>query len=223
MKCPMCTADIPKENINIQTDIGQCDVCNNVFSISASIIRDNFQPSELDNPPEGVKVDKKSGSMVITIKHRSIMIAIISFVILVPFSILPFLAIYAPQIESGQFDLLQTLMGIPFYFVTLVLFSLFIFSLVGKTVIRIDKNGGTSFTGALGIGRNRNFIWDEISEIIEENEIRDHKRNRSGFIQIEGKKRVKFGSSMKESQKHFVYRVVNSIFRKIRANQTFSI
>jgi len=131
MKCPMCTAELPKENINIQTDMGQCDVCNNVFSISASIIRDNFKPSELDNPPEGIKVDKKSGDLVIIVKHRSIVVAIVSFVILVPFSILPFLAIYAPQIETGEFDLLQTLMGIPFYFVTIILFSLFVFSLVG--------------------------------------------------------------------------------------------
>lgn len=223
MKCPMCTAELPKENINIQTDMGQCDVCNNVFSISASIIRDNFEPSELDNPPEGIKVDKKSGDLLITVKHRSIVVAIVSIGFLVPFSILPFLAIYAPQIESGEFDLLQTLMGIPFYLVTIILFSLFVFSLVGKTIIRIDKNGGKSYTGALGIGRNRQFKWNEVSDIIENNEIREHDRKRNGFIQIEGKKRVKFASTMKESQKHFVFRVVNSIFRKIRSNQNFTI
>ena len=58
-------------------------------------------------------------------------------------------------------------MGIPFYFVTIILFSLFVFSLVGKTIVRIDKNGGTSYTGALGIGRNRQFRWNESQKLLK--------------------------------------------------------
>jgi hypothetical protein len=34
MKCPNCQVDVVNENINIQTDMGKCQVCNHIFRIS---------------------------------------------------------------------------------------------------------------------------------------------------------------------------------------------
>ena len=37
MKCPKCNMEISKENINIQTDIACCIMCNYIFNISEAI------------------------------------------------------------------------------------------------------------------------------------------------------------------------------------------
>ncbi len=48
MKCPSCQIKVPRDAINIQKDIAQCQNCGNVFSISAHVspqkndLEDNF-------------------------------------------------------------------------------------------------------------------------------------------------------------------------------------
>ncbi len=70
IKCPKCGKEVASSSININTDLGKCDYCENVFKLSESISSSDF--SKLSSPPNGSRIiiTKEVDSVEITLPAK---------------------------------------------------------------------------------------------------------------------------------------------------------
>lgn len=229
MKCPSCNTEVQSRNINIQTDVAQCQNCNRVFKISAVLAGSkfrgysNFDGFDLNNPPNGAWIRAEMKQLVIGVTTRSP----VAF-FLVPFMVIwsagSIGGIYGTQLVSGKFNLLISLFGIPFLIGAVVFWNLALMAIWGKVELTLDKYGGRIFTGIGKIGRTKKFTWDEIVSVREE-EIYYRGSYRGGKILLEGKRRISFGMGfgmgIKGSRRYYLFRALEQIIAKVKANKNF--
>ena len=222
MNCPNCNSVISRENINISTDIGQCQTCDHIFKISENLNNDIDDEFDINTPPNGAWITKKPQQITVGATTRS----------LLAFFLVPFMlvwsggslgGIYGSQIISGKFDLAISLFGIPFILGSILFWGLTIMSIWGKVEMTLDQIGGKLFTGVGSIGRRKTFTWEEISTI---KEVQIYNRKSSGQskeIVLEGKKRISFGTGINESRRYYLYKSLKIIFVKAKSNKRFII
>lgn len=223
MNCPQCLAPIRKENINIATDLGQCQSCGHLFKISENVAipskaNDYF---DINKPPQGAWINKDRNEVVVGVSTRSFM----------AFFLVPFMlvwsggslgGIYGSQIISGEFSLILSLFGIPFLLGSILFWSLALMAIWGKVELTIDKKGGKIFTGIGKIGRTKTFSWAEIA-IIKENEVTTYRKKRSyqsTEILLEGASRLSFGSALSEPKRYYLLRALQDIMAKVKDNRS---
>jgi hypothetical protein len=114
VKCPKCGKPLPSSSINITTDLGKCDGCNNVFKLSEAI--DTNEISELLHPPNGSKIEisKNDNSIEILLKAKKFSASDIFPVIFSLFWV-SFLVFWT--IGAAQGSIFFALFSIPFWFV----------------------------------------------------------------------------------------------------------
>jgi hypothetical protein len=220
MNCPKCNTEIRKENINIMTDVGQCQNCNHVFKISENLDNDIYDGFDINNPPKGTWIRRELNQLVIGATTRSP----------IAFFIVPFMVvwsggsiggIYGSQIINGEFNPLMSLFGIPFLIGSIIFWSFALMSIWGKVEVTLDKFGGKTFTGVGSIGLTKTFTWDEISTIKENQSNLRYPGSQGGEIQLEGKKRISFGMGVKESRRFYLFRALKNIMGKAKSNKNF--
>ena len=166
--CPDCQSAIGFDDINVANDIALCRSCGNThnFSIISSIVSDNSSLS-MGKTPKHVKVKSefmKGGE----IKYSRISPGIL---FLIPFTCfwsgLSVYGIYLePWLKKGRLpETPQMLMGLPFLIGTIVLVSIIIYMLFGKTVITLNKGKGDIFVGIGMIGWCRHFKYNTQSQV----------------------------------------------------------
>jgi hypothetical protein len=209
MKCPNCKSEIDKVNINIQTDIAQCNKCDNIFKISDNIenyIDDGFN---INNPPDGVWYKSDLNKTIIGATTRSP----IAF-FLVPFMLIwsggSIGGIYGTQLISGKFDLFQSLFGIPFLIGSIFFWSITLMAIWGKVELTLDSKGGKIFTGVGNIGLVNSFLWSDITKIKEKQANIRYPGSQGNTIVLEGKKRISFGTGVKEERLYYLLRAIKS-------------
>jgi len=149
------------EDINVATDIALCRRCGATSSFAS--IRTLSDTSALLSkpPPKGVKVerDMMGNGTVITYRPRPLF----PLLFLVPFTAgwsgITMYSFYVQQIVRGEFNLGESLVGIPFLLGTIGLVTGILFCLFGKWVIRVNRGKGTVFTGIGKLGRKRAFTY----------------------------------------------------------------
>jgi hypothetical protein len=113
----------------------------------------------LDSPPKWTSIEKVPSGGTRVIYHR---------VGPLVYFLLPLTAFwfgstmfytYGAQIISGRFDLGQSLMGLLFVAVTLILLAVIVFCLFGRWVITLDRGDGTVFVGVGSLGWTRRFSY----------------------------------------------------------------
>lgn len=220
MKCPKCNSEINTENINIQSDIAQCINCNNIFKISANIdeyIDDNFN---VHKTPNGTWIKSDYNKTIIGASTRSP----------VAFFIVPFMiiwsggslgGIYGTQIINGEFDLFQSLFGIPFFIGSIIFWSIALMAIWGKVELTLDRQGGIVFTGVGNIGLKKRFKWNDISKIKEKQTNLRYPGSQGSSIILEGKKRISFGTGLKEERRYYLLRAIKSTVSKNRWSKNF--
>lgn len=218
MKCPNCNSDIQNLNINIQTDVAQCQKCNLVFKISENITdysSDGFDPNI---PLKGAWCRKEIDQIVIGATTRSP----IAF-FLVPFMIVwsggSIGVIYGMQLVKGEFNLMMSLFGIPFLIGSIIFWSLALMAIWGKVELTLDKQGGKAFTGLGNIGVTKKFTWDEVSTIREKQSNFNYASSQGGSILLEGKRRISFGFGVKESRRYYLFRALKGILLNVKTNE----
>lgn len=220
MKCPKCSTEVSKQNINIQTDVAQCQNCEAIFKISENLDESNADGFDLNNPPKGVWIRNEMNQIVIGATTRSP----IAF-LLVPFMIVwsggSIGGIYGTQLANGEFDPFMSLFGIPFLIGSIIFWSLALMAIWGKVELTLDKQGGRAFTGLGNIGLSKRFTWDEVSTVKEKQSNFNYPGNQGGSILLEGKRRISFGMGVKESRRYYIYRALKSIISKMKANKSF--
>ena len=215
MNCPKCNSEIKNENINIQSDIAQCNNCDAIFKISSNIgeyLDDNFN---INNSPKGTWIYNDFNKTIIGATTRSP----IAF-FLVPFMLIwsggSLGGIYGSQIRNGEFDLFLSLFGIPFLIGSIIFWSLALMAIWGKVELTLDNRGGKVFTGIGKLGINKNFLWNDISKIEEKQTNFRYPGSKGSRIILEGKKRISFGNGLKEDRLYYLLRATKSIMNKNR-------
>lgn len=215
MNCPKCNSELKKENINIQSNIAQCNACDTVFKISDNLERYADDEFDTNNPPQGAWKNNAFNKIIIGATTRSP----IAF-FLVPFMLIwsggSLGGIYGSQIISGKFSLFESLFGIPFLIGSIIFWSLALMAIWGKVELTLDNRGGKIFTGIGKIGINKKFLWSEISRIEEKQTNFRYPGSRGSSIILEGKKRILFGTGLKSERLYYLLRATKSILNKNR-------
>ena len=236
--CPKCSSLIEPENINVQKDYAFCNVCQNVFNISSivdvndgqynKISRETARISEetvkiseemVNNPPKGAWKYENYDRIVIGASTRSP----------AAFFLIPFMAIwsvasiggiYITQIIRGEFNLILSLVGIPFLAATVFLGSIALMTIAGKVNIVIGRDSYV-FRGIGIIGTKKRFDWNSVAKIYEEehSENRELRNSEDGidvmapprtitsiFMEfMEGEKRINIGKGLKREHKYYLF------------------
>ncbi len=208
--CPKCHRDIESNNLNMQTDIAQCNNCNEVFRISQlfnEVTPTNFN---ISNPPKGAWFKKEFDKKIIGASTRSpIAFFIVPFMIIWSGASLG--GIYGTQIATGEFNLFPSLFGIPFLLGTIMFGSLAVMSVAGKVVIEIDKSVGKVFVGVGRLGWVRTFDWNKVELVREDNSLVRYPGGFNSGIILEGQTRIKFGTNLNEKRRYFIIQVLKQL------------
>lgn len=213
MNCPKCKSHIKTENINIKTDVAQCLHCETIFNLSENkntFFDDNFEPN---NAPNGTWCKTERNKTIIGATTRSP----IAF-FLVPFMLIwsggSLTMFYGSQFANGEFNLVQSLLDIPFIIGSLVFWSIAIMSIWGKVELTLDNKGGKVFTGVGSIGLAKKFVWNEVTAIMEKQSLIRTNIGNSKRLVFEGKRRISFGTGIKEERRYYLLRAIRSLVHK---------
>jgi hypothetical protein len=122
--------------------------------------------------------------------------------------------IYGTQIYQHKFNLFMSLFGIPFFLGSIIFWSLALMATFGRTVIKVNGDQGTIFTGVGPVGWMRKFKWSGIREVSEG--LGNYRRNGQYQQQIvlEGDTRLTFGSGLRQDRRYFMLNALRSVLRK---------
>ena len=157
--CPGCRQAIPLDDINIAKDIALCRGCGKVWTFSLIRAAQELAGVDLQKPPQGVRIVEDHRGET-RIRYHRISRALI---FLIPFTAcwsgLSMFGIYGSQFKKGQFNLGESLFGLPFLIGTVVLCSIILFGLFGRWEITIRRGEGTCFVGVGPAGWRRRFTF----------------------------------------------------------------
>lgn len=215
-QCPSCGGIIELESINVTTDVALCRQCGQTTSFS--VLSEILELSEfkIEQPPRGVQITEDMAG-VKTIRYKRIS-PILLF--LIPFTCVwsggSVGGIYGSQIHKGQFDLIQSLFGLPFLFGSILLLAVILFLLFGKWVIQIRRGEIEVFAGIGRIGKTRRFSCT--SRVVVSLAVTSAGRhnNPGKIIQIQaGEEKFRFGSTMPEPVKQYIAAILMKENRRI--------
>ncbi|MBN2302609.1 MAG: hypothetical protein JXN60_08845 [Lentisphaerae bacterium] len=204
-RCPLCKAVIPPDDVNVATDLALCRTCGNTSSFSIVSGSSEISLDVLANPPRCVKIERDfSEATVITYRRLSPVL-----LFLIPFTTfwsgLSMWGIYGSQFRKGEFDLSQSLFGLPFLFGTVVLLSIITFLLVGKWLITLKKGMGNVFVGVGSLGWSRSFTYNRDTVIsMRMTNVQVNNVSQKGILIRNASTDLIFGTMLKEEAKQFI-------------------
>lgn len=203
VKCNKCNAIILNKNINVQQDTAYCSQCESLCVLSSLKVAD-FQFTKNDTV-KGVLLDESHDAWTIEASHRSFMA-----LFFIPFTCVwaggSLWGIYGTQWMSGNWEIQQSLFGLPFLIGSLGLIGVSLMSLFGRTVIANEQGKGLVYIGLGSIGWYRRFDWSDVSSVVEK-----HNR-RYRLISLEGRQRLSFGWGLSAKKQDYI---VNAIRYKL--------
>ncbi len=153
--CPKCGKELPLVDLNVAADVALCRTCGYSGSFLQSSTVPTMSDEEMARPPKRVTLHRGFDGELEIVSRFGKGLA---------FFLIPFTAIwsgasmwgfYGTQLMKGEFDLRQSLLGIPFLLGTIVLVSLILLALFGKTIVTLSRGRVQVFNGVFGMGRTR--------------------------------------------------------------------
>jgi hypothetical protein len=204
-KCPSCGAAIPLDDVNVSKDVALCRACgqSTAFSLISAAAEINLQ--SLAQPPRGIRMDEEPGG-ALKVSYRKISPVVL---FLLPFTLVwggfSLGGIYGSQIRKGQFNLHESLFGIPFLIGTIVLLYIISFLLFGKWVITLNEGAGTVFMGVGSLGWTRRFAYDRSTVVsLRLTNTRVNNVPQKGISVRTGGQELVFGTLIKDEVKQFI-------------------
>ena len=162
LHCPDCGLPIPASEVAPSAGLAVCRSCDKSFGLeacqAAAPIGSRFQPLPT-NPPKGVTVEELMDGFRLTLTTRSA-----AAFFLIPFMLIwsggSLGGIYGTQIYKGEFDLTQSLFGIPFVLGTLFFGTIALMSAFGKVILEVRNGVLLHRTGFLGLYWSRRRDWN---------------------------------------------------------------
>ena len=227
--CPKCRRVIPSEDINVAQNVAYCRTCNISYPLSdLTLDNDVSTYVDLNRPPKGAWYRSDGGGTVIGATNRShgaafVMLffalfwnGIVSiFVVFVISATLHNFNIPvpdwfpAPKMNGGNMTpgmtVFMWLFLTPFIAVGLMVLSICLSSLFGRTEVKIENTRGTLFTGVGPVGWKRNFDASQVKDV-RLYESRSNNGNPSFSILLETRegKQFKLGSLLSNERRQFV-------------------
>ncbi len=204
-RCPLCQSVISLDDVNVATDLALCRSCGNTSSFSVVSGSSEISLDALAHPPNCVTIERDfSGATVITYRKLSPVL-----LFLIPFTAfwagLSMWGIYGSQFRKGEFDLSQSLFGLPFLFGTVVLLSIITFLLAGRWRITLKKGLGTVFVGVGTLGWTRTFAYGRDTLVsMRMTNVRVNEVSQKGILIRNESTDIIFGTMLKEDAKQFI-------------------
>lgn len=202
--CTSCETTIPASQINVAADVAVCANCDEVFALSSLVSIHNV-PDEFDinaPPPGAWFYDSMHGWRIGASTRSSIAFFLVPFMLV--WSGFSLGGIYGSQLAKGEFDLGQSLFGIPFVLGTLLFGSIAMMSAFGRVDISVNRSSGKLFTGIGPFGWTRTFNWAEVSSVNEDISGSKYSNPNGQAISFVGKTKLKFASMMSEPRRYFL-------------------
>ncbi len=207
VSCLKCTRKIESSNINVAMDTAYCQSCETLSSLSSLLETTPNHKFDSTQTVKGIHVTESGYKWSIEASNRSW-----SALFLVPFTAVwaggSLSGIYGTQLANGQFDLEASLFGLPFLIGSIVLISVTLMSLFGRTHVSSDNGNALVFIGIGPIGWYRRFDWQNINRVTE-NESKQRK-----YISLEGSRRVNLAWGLSSEKIYYM-----SSFLKTKLNK----
>lgn len=215
LRCPKCNNEFSAQDVNPSANIAYCRPCAEGFAladlINADPTNDPDAKINLYEPPPGAWFQDYGDGFEVGATTRSW-----AALVLVPFMMVwsgfSLGGIYGTQIYKGQFNLIESLFGIPFVVGTIILGSITAMAICGKVVISVRNNEeGSVFLGVGRIGYRKKFNWQKIHRVAE---VQSHSSGRISYdLVLEGEERVKIGggSGINDTRHQFIRAVLKAM------------
>lgn len=193
--CPNCGKELPVADVNIAQDVALCRACGYQGPFLAAAAVPRLSDEELARPPKRVSLKREFGdALTVICRPRR---ATLWF--LIPFTAFwsggSMAGIYGSQIRSGAFDPKLSLFGLPFLFGTIVLVTIILYCLFGRTAVTLSKGRIRVFTGLFGMGRTREMeCGPGIAVAIAQSNFRSNNVTQPEIVVTSGEHQLKFGA-----------------------------
>jgi hypothetical protein len=155
--CPGCGAPLPLADVNVAQDMALCRACGYAGSFLATSTVPKLSDEDMARPPKRVTLQRGFGDEL-TITCRPKRTALLFLVPFVAFwSGISMTVIYIIPLATGQFDWKTGLFGLPFLLGTVVLVTVILNVLLGKTTVTLSKGKVQVGTHLLGWNRLKEF------------------------------------------------------------------
>lgn len=215
VECPKCNQRIAAEDVNVAKDLGFCRHCNEAFVLSYAVAVGDLDEVDFADPPKGLRIEDYGHRLTLTATTRH---AIALF--LVPFTCVwsgfSMVGIYGTQIWKGEFDIAQSLFGLPFLVATIFLVSACLMATVGKVRVVLDGSTVAAFTGVGGIGRRKTADWSQVTDVKLVDTGARSGNQAMVAIELDGPEPTKFGSVLSEPRRNFIAAVLRRMLRERR-------
>ena len=205
VQCSNCDGIITKENINVQKDTAYCEACGSLSALSKLVSNLPDNKFNITDEVKGVSFNERLGNWSIDASYRSLYALFI-----VPFTCVwaggSLSGIYGSQLVSGNFSLEKSLFGLPFLIGSIVLVTISLMTVFGRTVVSSENGKGLVFIGLGNVGWYRRFEWNDVSDVIEK------QSHQYSYISLEGKRRLNFGWGLSGKKRYFI---ANAIRHKL--------
>lgn len=207
--CPACRSPISLDDVNIASDLALCRSCGKTSPFSVVSGAAELSQVTQDDVPKGVTVTQAlTGGTEITYRRIS---KVVFF--LIPFMMMwsgfSLSGIYGRQIVRGQFDLSQSLFGLPFLLGTIVLLGVVLFLLFGRWRVRMNAGQGEVFAGVGPVGWTRSFRYEPQSHVsLELTNIQRNRVPQKAITVRTGNDEIRFGTGIQEDAKRFIAAVI---------------
>ena len=193
--CPNCGKELPLADINMAQDVGLCRACGYSGSLLGASSAPQMSDEEMARPPKRVSLRREFGD-ALTIECRA---KKTSLWFMVPFTLfwsgISMGGIYGTQIAHGQIDWKLSLFGLPFLIGTIVLVTVILYVLFGKTTVTLAKGSVRVFTGLFGVGRTRELECGKGTIVtLEKSGYRVNDVSQPEIVLTSGERKLKFGA-----------------------------
>ncbi|MGD9613083.1 MAG: hypothetical protein AB7V22_09310 [Kiritimatiellia bacterium] len=194
-KCPNCGQELPLADVNVAQDAALCRACGYTGSFLAAATVPRLTDEELARPPKRVSLQRGFGdALTVTCRPRR---GTLWF--LIPFTAFwsgfSMAGIYGTQLASGHFDPKLSLFGLPFLAGTIVLVTVILYCLFGKTTVTLSKGRVQTFTGLFGLGRTREMECGPGTVVtIAQSNFRSNNVPQPEIVVTSGDRSLKFGA-----------------------------
>jgi len=207
VNCSSCKRKIDSENINVSKDTAYCQSCEILTPLSSLLESTPSSNFDTTQSVKGVQVSDNGYKWSVEASNRSLMA-----LFLVPFTLVwaggSLSGIYGTQLANGEFDPSQSLFGLPFLIGSIVLISITLMSLFGRTYVSNENGKALVFIGIGSIGWYRRFDWKNIDRVTE-SESRQHKH-----ISLEGNKRLNLGWGLSSEKLYYMSNFLKTKLKK---------
>jgi hypothetical protein len=207
--CLTCKRKIEAANINVAKDTAYCISCESLTELSSLLQSETSKSFDKNSSVPGTAFTDEGYRWRVEASHRSGMA-----LFYIPFTCVwaggSLFGIYGQQIINAEFDLHQSLFGIPFLLGSILLIALSLMSVFGRTLVSVENDRTLLFVGIGAIGWYRRFDWTSIDRIIETTATSNRSNGQSHYISLEGKTRINLGWGLSSSKLYFVANILRS-------------